>query len=176
MKSQRIILTGFGPFGNIEDNPSSHLARALGAEYHTRLEILEVSFEAVDRFLEEVGEDFDALMSLGVAANRNSVCLERRARNEIGTQLDVLGRTRESKIAPTGRDLSATLWGRGDAKHRLVRYSKDAGTYLCNYLLYESLRRFPEKKVGFVHVVPFETIGQADQLTAIRPILDRLVR
>ena len=51
--------------------------------------------------------------------------------------------------------------------------SKDAGTYLCNYIYYCSLNEFREKGVDvlFVHVPPFKHISKDNQLLFIRELL-----
>ena len=53
-------------------------------------------------------------------------------------------------------------------------HSFSAGTYLCNFVYYEALMRFRDKKVGFIHV-PLETdMPIEDQLTAIREVLEHI--
>ena len=59
----RTVVTGFGPFGTVADNPSARLAR--GAEFR----ILEVAYDAIDDALREIGP-VDRLLLMGVAAGR----------------------------------------------------------------------------------------------------------
>ena len=63
-KTDCILVTGFGSFGEVIENPSAALAASSGCSY----EVLEVSFEAVDQFLERLDRgSFDKLLLLGVA-------------------------------------------------------------------------------------------------------------
>jgi hypothetical protein len=62
---RRTFVTGFLAFGDVVENPSALLARSLGR----RLELLEVSYAAVDAFIERVvreQDQFDRLLMIGV--------------------------------------------------------------------------------------------------------------
>ena len=56
---------------------------------------------------------------------------------------------------PRGRQRKASHPERPFANYRA---SDNAGCYLCNYVYYRALRRFPTKRVGFVHVPPLEVL------------------
>lgn len=169
----RTLVTGFGSFGAVNDNPSGRLAQASGQPSI----VLEVAFAVVDEFISSLDPaSFDVLLMLGVAVSRDKITPELYARNYIGEGPDVRGETRFGDIEP-GQPLlvESTLWN----PHLLadlewqddLHTSLDAGDYLCNYLSYRALRRFPEKRVGFLHVPPFERISEARQSQILADVL-----
>jgi pyroglutamyl-peptidase len=166
---QRTFITGFLAFGDVVENPSALLAQSLGR----RFELLEVTYAAVDAFVERVAReqnDIERLLMLGVRRRGSGVDLERRARNEIGALPDARGEIRgPGPIAPDGpAEVMTTLFHPSVAPS----FSDDAGCYLCNYAYYRALRRLPEKRVGFVHVPPVEVMP----LDAQRQVLVELLR
>lgn len=168
-------VTGFGPFGEITENPSAWIAERVGVPY----EILDVSYSAVDEFLDSLPQrQAGALMMIGVAANRNKICLERVGANWAGEVADVQGIVRgPAPIASqTDSDQMANLWRRGDRLDRKrMQYSRDAGTYLCNYSLHEARRRYPHLPVGFLHIPPFETMPRDAQLELVKRLSERII-
>ena len=170
------FVTGFGPFGNVTKNPSGRLAEGCGRPF----EILEVAYEAVDAFVEALNpEGFDTLLMLGVAVSRTHITPELYARNWKGETPDVRG---VSIPGPIEEDepllLPSTLWNAhlvaGLSVHPGVFASLDAGSYLCNYLSYRALRRFPQKRVGFLHVPPFERVSERGQAEVLSEILNAI--
>jgi pyroglutamyl-peptidase len=152
----RTLVTGFLPFGNFHVNPSALLAQSCGRPF----ELLEVSFAAVDAFLDRLAlapDTFDRLLMLGLRGNGSTIDLERLARNHVGPAPDVRGVIRgPAPIDPAAPDtLSTTLFNRAfAAAPPAVSFSTDAGCYLCNYLYFRALQRLPDKQVDFVHVPP----------------------
>jgi hypothetical protein len=68
---------------------------------------------------------------------------------------------------------------RGEGVERLVgastyACSDNAGCYLCNYVYYRALRRFPGKRVGFVHVPPLEVVPLDAQRERLMRLLNAL--
>jgi pyrrolidone-carboxylate peptidase len=169
----KLLVTGFGPFGNIAENPSSELAQTCGYDFR----ILEVSFRAVDELVESVLPDYDALLAIGVNAAATKMAVETVARNDIGSTADVLGEVRgPGPIDPRlPQNIAATLW-----TEELLCETEDwtqstsAGNYLCNYLFYRAASCHPLKKVGFLHVPTFETLKIADQERILGLILRAL--
>ncbi len=169
-----IFVTGFGPFGNVVENPSSKLASTSGA----RFQILEVSFEAVDRFLNELDPNsFEILFLMGVAADRDNLSTEMFGRNFSGRHPDVTGNVRFGPIDSSGiLLLPTTLWTAHEVADWIVelpvRTSYDAGEYLCNYIYYRALEKFPSKRVGFLHVPSEQKLALSAQAMALTRILD----
>jgi len=171
-------ITGFGAFGTITDNPSIALARALDAE----ATILEVAYAAVDEWVQSLDPlDKTPILSLGVAAGRKRLAYEVLAHNRVGATPDV----RDVRKAEIGTveiiqggfpSLGATFLSPADLssfsrKVPGARLSYDPGSYLCNYVHYRQFQHLPTTPVGFVHVVPFETVPMEDQLLQIRRII-----
>jgi pyroglutamyl-peptidase len=150
----RTLLTGFGPFGAIIDNPSARIvahfaeAGALGHALTTR--VLPVSY---DRAAEEVSAllregAFDAALLMGVATRTAVLRLERVARlRGGGHRPDVDGRSPADTTLSLGalptytatvalEPLAAVL-AAADVPARL---SDDAGGYVCNHTYYAALQ------------------------------------
>ena len=170
----RLLVTGFGAFGEFAENPSSLLAPGCGREHC----ILEVAFKAVDEFLAGLdGGSFDALLMLGVAGKAEGFRVETVARNWIGPVADVLGSVQgPAPLDPAAPPLlAATLWPAwllADAPLRAA--SVHAGGHLCNYLFFRALHVFPEKSVGFLHVPPVSVVPIEEQRRMLAEVLAEL--
>lgn len=178
----RTLVTGFGPFGTVTVNPSGFLAEQCGREHR----LLEVSYRAVREFLARLDpESFDRLLLLGVASGAKKCRVELFARNLIGPTPDVHGEVPGPReIVPNApRVLGGTLWDgtrllspKLIADHPRLVHSFSAGAYLCNYIYFEALLRFRDKKVGFLHVPLEEDMPLEEQLEAVAEVLDETER
>jgi pyroglutamyl-peptidase len=172
--SERTLVTGFGPFLDIKENPSAELAYGLGRPYR----ILEVSYDAVEDFIFHLDPDsFDRLLLMGVAPSRTHLCAELFARNTYGIAADMRGDTRTGHIQE-GQPLllGTTMFGEDLLSELMVgsrhfRLSLNAGSYLCNFTYYKALTAFPNKQVGFLHVPPFHQISLENQVGAVDGLL-----
>lgn len=168
----RVFVTGFGPFGDIGDNPSAVLARGCGSPHR----VLRVAFAAVEEALIEFrDEPFEALLMIGVAAGAERMRLESVAHNRIGKHADVDGEVAgPGPIDPKEPfQLHGGLWeprcelGEADP----IDVTTDAGDYLCNYLYFRAIQAFPERRVGFLHVPTFETLPEGTQSEVLGRVL-----
>lgn len=169
--ASRLFVTGFGAFGQFDTNPTSILAPQLGHPHA----VLPVTYEAAEQFLAGMrGDEFDALLMLGVSAKATSILLETTGRNRIGKTPDASGVVAgPMPINPLGApQINATLWT--EEHHRANETSQDAGDYLCNYLLYRALELFPNHRVGFVHVPSFAVMEEQAQLETLRQLVASL--
>jgi pyroglutamyl-peptidase len=175
----RLILTGFGPFGSFETNPSQVLVERMGRP----LSVLEVSFSAVEQWLDILDpESFDALLMVGVDGRASRMRLETVGKNLIGDAPDVTGRCLAGAAIAVGgpERLGSTLWydvlnDAGFMSESLCLESNDdAGSYLCNFALYSALHRFPDKKVGFLHIPSFDRLSLVCQAEGLDGLLRRL--
>ncbi len=187
-----ILVTGFGPFEEIRDNPSAALAARLGAAEDVAAEILPVSWEHLDEFVRTtLAVRWRAVVLLGVAADRAVLSLERVAVNlcdleradEGGT---VAARERLVEHGPDAYFSTLPIHALVDALRRAsvpVESSLSAGAYLCNALFYRTRHALADRATpcGFVHVPP--TPGLVDgrdgvpfevQLAALETIVDVL--
>lgn len=165
------FVSGFGAFLDVQENPSKSLALELGYPCTT----LDVRYEAVDNFLRDsIPPETTHLLHLGVARRASTIRIETLAQNRIGPTPDVDG------VAPGPApidlrfppNLHSTLFTSlaTPLPFEGTEWSVDAGDYLSNYILFESLRLNPHLRVGFIHVPPFEAIPQEKQLDVLRAI------
>jgi len=177
MMKERTLVTGFGAFGTVSENPSAYLARESSRTFN----LLEVSFDAVDEYLAALDvTPYEQIVLMGVAANRDHMSLEMFARNWIGSTPDVRGKAIEGSIhADQPLLLDTTLWSAEIAsklvfEDRLLRISLDAGSYLCNYIYYRALEMFPGKRIGFLHVASQSKIALELQMISLQKILQTI--
>jgi pyroglutamyl-peptidase len=168
----RILITGFGPFPGAPFNPTEPLvARLLSlrrpalADVELSGHIFPVTYNAVDRELPQLlaKQRPHALLMFGLASRTAHVRIKTRARNAVTTLWPDAAqtRTRKGSIASgadammfgphTAKILRAALGTGVDA-----RASRDAGSYLCNYLSWRAIeatcRGAGPRLAAFVHV------------------------
>lgn len=176
MNSDRTLVTGFLAFEGFDVNPSALLAPRSGR----RFELIEVSYAAVDQFIDRLDPaSFDIWLIMGVAGNSSRMRLEMFGRNVIGARMDVTGEATAGEIDPAGpAQIAGTLWSSPTfaLETEARRPSDDAGDYLCNYIYYRALRRFDGagKRIGFLHVPPLERMPMERQLAELDEILRQI--
>ena len=153
----RILLTGFGPFPGAPYNPTQPLVARLvrlrrpafdGVELASH--IFPVTYADVDRQLPELlaRHKPHALLMFGLAARTSFLRVETRARNAVTMLWPDANNTRARKGA-IAREADAMMFGPHTARllraARLTgidaRPSRDAGSYLCNYLSWRAIER-----------------------------------
>jgi pyrrolidone-carboxylate peptidase len=162
------LVTGFGPFGEIGENPSAWLAEHSEREHV----VLDVSYAAVETWLES-GPEFDRLLMVGVSGRANGLNLELIGRNVTGKALDIDHVGGPAMI--DGRDvpqLGSTLYHGLTELPNGIEFSHSAGDYLCNFSLFRALQSFPDRKVGFLHVPLFGVMERERQLGLLKWLLD----
>jgi pyroglutamyl-peptidase len=148
----RILLTGFGPFGSVRNNPSARIVEhfeKVGVPGHElTTAVLPVSYrgasEEIVRRLDV--ERFDLVLLLGVAAGSEKVRLELFGRNRSSTvKKDAEELVSEGQVKPQGPlALSGTISARGVVRRLSeegipARISRSAGDYVCNHTYYAAL-------------------------------------
>jgi pyrrolidone-carboxylate peptidase len=175
--SSKIFITGFGPFEQVPENPSEFLAKQCGLPYG----ISEVSYDATRRFLSELDQcDFDVLLMMGAHAQADRFHLEFQAHNRIGAKADVRGYVPPESPIRDGEPLVmlGTLWSSVELQdivtegHAVLSY--DPGSYLCNFIYYEALHRFQDKRVGFLHVPLPTLLPLDDQQKTLGKLIERI--
>lgn len=166
---KRILLTGFEPFNNHSVNPSEKLAQALSQELHLDHLILPVSYQ---RSLEKLEEhlrlqDYDFVLMLGLASEREEVFLER-----VGLNIKDSKIPDSDGVHPKGEKI--TLGGEGAffnewplshwIENTKMKVSNHAGAYVCNYIYYKMLSGVYGKKSLFVHVPAFQNSKHEDEI------------
>lgn len=152
---RRALVTGFGPFPGVEDNPTAALARAVDGQRIGEVElvgrVLRVSWaEGPDTAIAFARElEAEWVVGLGVATARHRVEVETIAVCEWRDRPDVDGICDGGLSGPPV--VHATLDTAALASALDARLSDDAGRYVCNAWLYRVCHAL-EVPVGFVHV------------------------
>jgi len=191
----RILITGFGPFPGAPCNPTEPLVARLLQLRRPSLSdvkifghIFQVTYENVDRQLPLLLASHrpHALLMFGLASRTPYVRIETRARNAI-TRLwpDAdHARTRKGSISP---DADALAFGPHTAKLLRAairtgidaRASRDAGSYLCNYLSWRAIEAVNKadnlRVASFVHIPLLSRDGAARRKSMPGITLDQLV-
>lgn len=152
-----ILVTGFGPFPGVDDNPSAKLVRALQgrtvAGHTIEALVLDVVWgDAADAVIAQAETHQPALvLGFGVAKDRDNVCVETTA---VRTCRGLDAHGDEPPGDHQGPEQRGPTLDPGALADLLgADLSDDAGTYLCNAWLY----RVPaaiDAPAAFVHIPP----------------------
>ncbi|MWG33352.1 pyroglutamyl-peptidase I family protein [Halomarina oriensis] len=166
-----VLLTGYEPFGEFEENPSEQLARRLDGEDVAGHElvgsVLPVEFDGIGERLATLVDRHDpaAVVCTGLASGEPAIRLERVGVNvadAAGTPDNADADPVDERIAPDGADAYlSTLPLVRTVEHLRergvpARVSNTAGTHLCNDALYSTLAHLDatgrDVPAGFVHL------------------------
>ena len=162
---KKILLSYFGPFGQNLKNSSEEVAKFIDFENVEKIR-LEVKYQKDFQTLREATfhNNYDLIVMLGQARGREAISLEARA-----TNLNNPKAPDEDNFLPneeifegsshylyTNIDLEALL-KKLDSKN--VTISKNAGSFLCNYLYYCCLHEVKIPSL-FIHLPSFK--GQSN--------------
>jgi pyroglutamyl-peptidase len=192
----RILITGFGPFPGAPYNPTQplvarllRLRRPAFGEVELSGHIFPVAYKAVDRELPQLLAKHrpHALLMFGLATRTPYVRVETRARNAVTLLWPDADHTRVRKGSITG-GADAKMFGHHTAKLLRAalgtgvnaRASRDAGSYLCNYLSWRAIEATcvddGPRLAAFVHVPPVARGGAPQRKgERHRVTLDQLV-
>lgn len=172
MSRARILVTGFEPFGPHAANPSERMVRLLATaslpEVVLSTRVLPVAYRRAFPPIAEVleAERVQGALLLGLGAGRATVDFERFGVNWRGAaQPDNDGvRVAGEQIDPAGPAAYFSTLSVDEvvtacrAAGTPTGISSHAGTFLCNQVLYQTLRRCDRRdltcRVGFAHL-PF---------------------
>ena len=156
----RLLVAGFGPFGEVRDNPSARLARSINGSKVQGVHIIgmemPVSYRrSVRCCIDWVKElDVDVLIGVGVAVSRDVVTVERTGvRPGDVVEADVDGLVTIESIQDAPAKVHATIDVDQLALHLDAVVGDDAGRYVCNAWLYQAVQEI-DRKVGFLHIPP----------------------
>lgn len=182
----KMLVTGFDPFGGESVNPAFEAVKLLPDEIAgyevVKLEVPTV-FTKSARVLEDAidREEPDVVLCVGQAGGRSAMTVERVAINLVEARIpDNDGeQPMDEPVRADGETayfatlpVKAMVKAMNDAGvPAFVSYT--AGTYVCNWLMYNALyllaRKRPEARGGFVHV-PFATeqvVGKANGMPSM---------
>jgi pyroglutamyl-peptidase len=168
----RILITGFGPFPGAPFNPTEPLVARLLRLRRPALDAVErtghifaVTYQTVDRELPQLLTKHrpHALLMFGLASRTPYLRVETRARNAVTTLWPDADHARVRKGSIKG-NADALMFGphttkllrAADGAGVDARASRDAGSYLCNYLSWRAIeatcRDNGPRLAAFVHV------------------------
>jgi pyroglutamyl-peptidase len=177
----RILVTGFGPFPGAPVNPTGQLVRALARKpwpgVTLKAHVFPTRYRSVDRALPRLLKEFKphALIMFGLATRSRAIRVEALARNRISHHPDAGGFTRgPCAIDPASRRglpvraPTAALLRALQRTGLPARLSRNAGDYLCNYVLWHATcaaaERGGPKLAAFIHVPPLSARVTAEKL------------
>jgi pyroglutamyl-peptidase len=172
LANPRILITGFEPFPGAPYNPTLplvarlvRLRRPALADVELSSHIFPVTYGAVDRQLPELLEKYrpHAVLMFGLAARTSWVRIETRARNAVTMLWPDAEHTRVRRGSIAGTDDAMPF---GPHTERLLRAalatgidaraSRNAGSYLCNYLSWRAIEAVNAghgpRLAAFIHV------------------------
>jgi pyroglutamyl-peptidase len=168
----RILITGFGPFPGAPHNPTMPLVKRLTqlrrpafADVELIGHIFHVTYSTVDRELPGLIAQHrpQALLMFGLASRTPYLRIETRARNAVTMLWPDADHARARKGSISG-GADAMMFGPHTAKLLRAadgtgvdaRASRDAGSYLCNYLSWRAIESTCDDRgprlAAFVHV------------------------
>ncbi len=175
-----LLITAFGPFLSVVDNPSERIASRLSSETFDNathsIEIFPVSYQTVTKMmLELLGHTVDIVVMLGVAQHGTMLRLETVARPDNHGELqDIDGAIGPMRSADESSLRSSIPMDRLASKLSDsgidCAISENAGNYLCNFSYFEALKIIDENRLDtvccFIHLPPDE-LTFADQTGVI---------
>ena len=170
----RILITGFAPFPGAPFNPTQplvarllRLRRPALSDIELTGHIFPVTYAAIDRDLPQLLAKHrpQALLMFGLASRTPYMRVETRARNAITTLWPDADHTRRRKRSISdGADAmmfgphAAKLLRAANSTGIDARASRDAGSYLCNYLSWRAIEAANSDTglhlASFAHVPP----------------------
>jgi pyroglutamyl-peptidase len=194
-RTLRVLITGFGPFPGAPHNPTMPLVKRLAElrrpalhDVERESHIFHVTYRTVDRELPGLIARVrpQALLMFGLASRTGYLRIETRARNAVTTTFPDADRSIAMKgaIVPGAGAMtfgphSAKLLRAARATGIDARLSRDAGSYLCNYLSWRAIEaasgRDGPRLVSFVHVPLLPRDGTSLAKGASRITLEHLV-
>jgi pyroglutamyl-peptidase len=165
-----LLLTGFGPFAEHEENPTEALVKNLDEKeinnYKIVSAILPVEYQSSITQLSDLIETHnpDALISIGLAADRSEITPELIAINYQHSKTPDKAKVikKFQKINSKGKEsfystLPIEQMILALEKNNIpTKLSSAAGTYVCNTVMYHGLKTIQQTKrncpSGFIHI------------------------
>jgi len=191
----RILVTGFGPFPGAPYNPTqplvarlTRLRRPALSDVELSSHIFPVTYKAVDRELPLALAKHKphALLMFGLASRTGYLRVETRARNAVTMLWPDADKSRARKRS-IADGASAQMFGPHTAKLLRsarnsgidARASRDAGSYLCNYLSWRAIEAVDAdngpRLAAFIHIPPLARGGATRHKGFPRITLEELV-
>jgi pyroglutamyl-peptidase len=194
MSSPLILVTGFGPYEEVEENPSARIVERLDADPPDGIElfarILPVSFRGATSGLDAALAALaprrpDALLSLGVHKKGKRFRIERRATTRLKSgRPDMLGvdakdlQLADAPALETTLDIDPLAAALEQGGASSVDISDRAGGYVCERLYRHALERSVELGFPslFIHLPAMRHVSVEKQFRPMRSLLIALAR
>jgi pyroglutamyl-peptidase len=189
-----LLITGFGPFPGAPLNPTELLLARLARRRRPALmrvraihHVFPTSYAAVDAQLPALLKQHhpDAILMFGLAARTKDIRIEMQARNrraqafpDIDGAASTRGTIKSGAHTLHGRAPFTRLLAAAHAAGLRARLSRDAGSYLCNYVYWRALeaaRPDGPGVIAFVHVPRLRTRSRRTGRSSA-PTIDQLTR
>jgi pyroglutamyl-peptidase len=191
----RVLITGFGPFPGAPYNPTqplvarlTRLRRPAFSDVELTSHIFPVTYNAVDQQLPLALQQHrpHAMLMFGLASRTPYLRIETRARNAVTMLWPDAAQTRARKGSiADGADAqrfgphTAKLLRAAEGTGIDARASRDAGSYLCNYLSWRAIETVDADNgpslAAFVHIPPLARSGAVRRKGFPRITLEELV-
>jgi len=191
----RILVTGFGPFPGAPYNPTqplvarlTRLRRPAFTDVELASHIFPVTYQAVDRELPLALQKHQphAMLMFGLAGRTRFVRIETRARNAVTMLWPDAAQTRARKgsisdgaAAQRFGAHTAKLLRAAKATGLDARASRNAGSYLCNYLSWRAIEAVNTdsgpRLAAFIHIPQLARGGAVRRKGFSRITLEELV-
>ena len=189
MPEKVLLLTGFGAFPGVDDNPTMRIATALEGwqlpGWRVETAVLPVAWLRARADVQALvtAHDPALIVHLGVAGEAQTLRLETQAQNILQFRVpDVDGlQPLAGAVEPLAPRTLRTelkideLLLQLQAKGVAVERSVDPGRYVCNATYFSSLHAFGGQRVLFVHVPPVSELWPLERLLADFAALLRLL-
>ena len=166
----KITITAFEPFGGFNTN-SSYIALSKLNDLNIDRIILPVSYPDAYVVLKESIQETDFIILLGMAAKRDKISIEERAKNLLEFKIpDNNNQIIQNRLID--EDSPSFIYSKVDIdtlikdlneENNLVYKSNDAGSYICNYLYFKVLTNFNVPSI-FIHIPNYQTEQEFEQL------------
>jgi pyroglutamyl-peptidase len=174
-----VLITGFGPFPGAPFNPSGPLVQKLASlrrpafrDVQLIPHVFATSYKSVDEDLPALiaRHHPDAILMFGLAARSRQVRIETQARNALSANPDAAGQTATTSTITRGPKERLPICAPRTALLEAARscriparLSRDAGSYLCNYIYWRGLEAATQptgpKVVVFIHIPNVRDVG-----------------
>lgn len=175
---KKILVSYFAPFGILPTNSSFEVAKRIDMANVDKIE-LEVKYQKDFKTLMNAtfNKDYDYILMLGQARGRDHISLESRAtnlNNPKAADNDNFYPNEEiieggSHYLYTKVDIEGII---SKINKEIVSISKNAGSYLCNYIYYLCLNEIKIPSL-FIHLPSFAGQGDEERIPTLK--LDEMV-
>lgn len=147
----KVLVTAFKPFNNLNNNYSTEVLNHLNGVDKI---ILDVVYDKCynDLMTKFKLDDYDLIIALGEARMRNELTLELQAKNISSCSLaDNSGTIKTNEIIDNNLEEVIKTHVLLQELDKLVKFSNDAGKFVCNNLYFHLLANYPDKSI-FIHI------------------------